>query len=163
MSEKNDISDLKKVVKLPVMSGSRGGGVVSTAGSWSEGQPQSLAAQLSGKFPDNDHVVSDSALRLAVIDALKTIYDPEIPLNVYDLGLIYDIVIDRQQQPRYAVSIQMTLTSPGCPVAEVLVRQVAEKVADVRGVSDARVEIVWDPPWSRDRMSEEAQLELGLI
>jgi FeS assembly SUF system protein len=98
-------------------------------------------------------------LRERVIAALRTIYDPEIPLNIYDLGLIYNIAIDGQS----AVDIDMTLTAPGCPIAGPLVREVADAVGSIEGVSRSHVKLVWDPPWSRERMSEEAQLELGLL
>jgi len=92
-----------------------------------------------------------------VIEALKSIYDPEIPVNIYDMGLIYSV--DVQDDGR--VRIEMTLTAPGCPVAVTLPLEVEEKVRKVPGVTDATVEIVWDPPWTPDRMSEEAKLELG--
>lgn len=103
--------------------------------------------------------VDPDRVRERVIDALKTIHDPEIPLNIYDLGLIYGIDIDRSGQ----VEVEMTLTAPGCPVAGMLVEQVAERVGEVAGVSRSHVVLVWDPPWTRDRMSEAAQLELGLL
>ncbi|MBS1269628.1 MAG: Fe-S protein maturation auxiliary factor SufT [Gammaproteobacteria bacterium] len=94
-----------------------------------------------------------------VIEALKTVYDPEIPVNIYDLGLIYDLRIDREG----VVDVDMTLTAPGCPVAEYFPSWVADAVECVDGVSDVRVEIVWDPPWTPERMSEEAKLELGFM
>ena len=94
-----------------------------------------------------------------VIAALKSCYDPELPVNIYELGLIYDLKID----PPGAVHIRMTLTSPGCPVAGSLVQEVQSKVAAVPGVSSAQVELVWDPPWDRSRMTEAAMLELGLF
>jgi len=93
-----------------------------------------------------------------IVAVLKTIYDPEIPVNIYDLGLIYGLEIDDNG----LVSIQMTLTSPGCPVAGVLVDQVIDEVEKVEGVCGARVDLVWEPKWSRERMSEDALLELGL-
>lgn len=94
-----------------------------------------------------------------VIDALKTVYDPEIPVNIYDLGLIYDMNIS----PEGVVDLEMTLTAPGCPVAEHFPSWVEDAVRGVEGVSDAHVELVWDPPWSPERMSEEAKLELGFM
>jgi len=94
-----------------------------------------------------------------VIAALKTCYDPELPVNVYELGLIYELEVETSG----VVAIRMTLTSPGCPVADSLVREIKSKVAAVAGVTSAQVELVWDPPWDRSRMSEAAQLELGLF
>ncbi len=96
-------------------------------------------------------------LREKVIEALRTCYDPEIPVNIYDLGLIYDIEIT----PEGVVTVRMTLTAPGCPVAFSLPVEVEAKVRSLEGVTDARVELVWDPPWTPDRMSEMARLQLG--
>jgi FeS assembly SUF system protein len=103
--------------------------------------------------------VDEAALRPRVIDALKSVHDPEIPLNIYDLGLIYGFTIDAQG----GVDIDMTLTAPACPVAGMLVQEVARRVGEVDGVSRSHVKLVWDPPWSKDRMSDEALLELGLL
>ena len=94
-----------------------------------------------------------------VIEALKTVYDPEIPVNIYDLGLIYDLKISEDG----VVDVEMTLTAPGCPVAEHFPSWVADAVKCVEGISDAHVDIVWDPPWTPERMSEEAKLELGFM
>jgi len=94
-----------------------------------------------------------------VVEALKTVYDPEIPVNIYDLGLIYDMNIS----PEGVVDLEMTLTAPGCPVAEHFPSWVEDAVRSVEGVADAHVELVWDPPWSPERMSEEAKLELGFM
>jgi FeS assembly SUF system protein len=104
-------------------------------------------------------LVDKPALELKIIDALKGIYDPEIPVNVYDLGLIYGVSIDDDA----AVTVTMTLTAPACPVAGMIVKQVADTVSLVEGVLRARAQITWDPPWSKDRMSDEAKLELGLL
>ena len=98
-------------------------------------------------------------LEQQIVDMIKTCYDPEIPVDIYELGLIYDIQIDEEK----TAHIKMTLTSPNCPVAESLPVEVEEKVKSVEGLSDAKVEIVWDPPWSQDMMSEEAKFELGLF
>jgi FeS assembly SUF system protein len=95
----------------------------------------------------------------AVIEALRTVYDPEIPVNIFELGLVYKIEVDDQN----AVHIDMTLTSPMCPVAEILPEEVKAKVEAVDGVTGANVNVVWDPPWSPGMMTEEAQLELGII
>jgi FeS assembly SUF system protein len=102
---------------------------------------------------------SDSSLEERVIAALRSVYDPEIPVNIYDLGLIYDLKID----PSGTVSIRMTLTSPACPVAGSLPGEVQARVQNVSGVTSVHVELVWDPPWSMSRMSEEAQLQMGLF
>ena len=93
-----------------------------------------------------------------VIKALRKIHDPEIPVNIYDLGLIYDLSVS----PEGAAHIRMTLTSPGCPVAGMIVKQVETAARGVEGVERANVELVWDPPWSIERMSEAARLELNL-
>lgn len=94
-----------------------------------------------------------------VVDALRQVFDPEIPVNIYDLGLIYSIDIDDDNN----VAIQMTLTAPGCPVAQTFPGTVENAVKAVEGVNDAKVELVWEPPWSRDNMSEAAKLELGML
>lgn len=94
-----------------------------------------------------------------VIEVLKTIYDPEIPVNIYDLGLIYFVRVDDEHN----VKIEMTLTSPNCPVAESLPNEVETKAAGCWCVKSAKVEIVWDPPWGKEMMSEEAMLELGFM
>jgi FeS assembly SUF system protein len=98
------------------------------------------------------------ALEEKIIAAIQTIYDPEIPLNIYDLGLIYRLVID----PTNAVKVEMTLTAPGCPVAGDIVAEVKRKIEAIPEVPRVDVELVWDPPWTRDRLSEAARLELGM-
>ena len=99
-----------------------------------------------------------SELKEKVISEIKKIYDPEIPVNIYELGLIYNIDIDEKNK----VNIDMTLTSPNCPVAESLPNSVKDSVLKVDGVSDVDLKLVWDPPWGKDRMSEAAKLELNL-
>ena len=94
-----------------------------------------------------------------VIDVLKTIYDPEIPVDVFELGLIYEVRIDDDKN----VEIDMTLTSPNCPVAETMPKEVEDKVAALDDVKTSKVNIVFDPPWDKDMMSEEAKLELGFL
>jgi FeS assembly SUF system protein len=106
-----------------------------------------------------EHLPSDAPLRDRVIAAMRTVYDPEIPVNIYDLGLIYAIDIDEQGK----IGIDMTLTAPGCPVAGILPGQVEEAVRAVDGVREVHVELVWDPPWDQDRISDEAKLSLGLF
>ena len=99
-----------------------------------------------------------SELKEKVILEIKKIYDPEIPVNIYELGLIYNINIDEKNK----VNIDMTLTSPNCPVAESLPNSVKDNVLKVDGVSDVDLKLVWDPPWDKDKMSEAAKLELNL-
>ncbi|HID82164.1 MAG TPA: SUF system Fe-S cluster assembly protein [Thiotrichales bacterium] len=100
-----------------------------------------------------------AALQEKIIAALRKIHDPEISVNIYDLGLIYDINIDTDHH----VKIDMTLTAPACPVAGTLPGQVEEAVRSVEGVSDAQVKLVWEPPWTQEKMSDEAKLELGIL
>ena len=95
----------------------------------------------------------------SVIDALKEIYDPEIPVNIYDLGLIYHVEIT----PEHHAKVKMTLTTPHCPVAESMPGEVELRVGAVPGIGDAEVELVWDPPWDPQKMSDEARLELGML
>lgn len=98
-------------------------------------------------------------LQSAVVDALKEIYDPEIPVNIYDLGLIYGVEVDEESD----VTVTMTLTTPHCPVAETMPGEVELRASSVPGIRDAEVELVWDPPWSPEKMSDEARLELGML
>jgi FeS assembly SUF system protein len=98
-------------------------------------------------------------LRPRILEALSTVFDPEIPVNIYDLGLVYEVIVDAAS----AVVIRMTLTAPACPAAQVLPDQVRAAVAAVPGVTDVTVDVVWDPPWSRERMSEAAKLQLGMF
>jgi FeS assembly SUF system protein len=102
--------------------------------------------------------VDESRLREQAISALRTIRDPEIPLNIYDLGLIYDLQTDATG----AIRVAMTLTSPGCPVAGVLVGQVHDRLRRLPGATRVRTELVWDPPWSKDRLDDAARLALDL-
>jgi FeS assembly SUF system protein len=97
-------------------------------------------------------------LKEQIIAALRTCYDPEIPVNIYDLGLIYELNVDGEG----AVNIQMTLTAPACPVAGTLPGEVERRVRDVPGVKEAKVELVWEPPWSQSRLSQAALIQLGL-
>jgi FeS assembly SUF system protein len=116
---------------------------------------------LSGERPEPAPVeLPDGAtLEERVVAALKTVYDPEIPVDIHELGLIYELKVSAEG----AVAIKMTLTTPACPVAGSLPGEVERKVRAVPGVTDAKVELVWDPPWDKDRMSEAAQLQLGLL
>jgi FeS assembly SUF system protein len=103
--------------------------------------------------------IDTNALGEKIVRVLKTIFDPEIPVDIYELGLIYDVFINEDFQ----VKILMTLTTPNCPVAETLPLEVEEKVKSIDEVSDAEVEITFDPPWTQDLMSDEAKLELGML
>src|SRR5215212_6942144 len=125
---------------------------------------QRLNLPLSGERPTpapgkTPALPPDASLEERVLAALRTCYDPELPVNIVELGLIYDLQID----PAGAVRLRMTLTSPGCPVAGSLVGDVQSRVAAVPGVTSAQVELVWDPPWDPGRMTEAARLELGLF
>lgn len=100
-----------------------------------------------------------SALKEAILDQIKTVHDPEIPVNIYELGLIYELEVDDNGK----VDVVMTLTSPACPVAEALPMEVQEKIAGVEGVSDVELQLVWDPAWTKDRMSEGARLALDMF
>ena len=96
-------------------------------------------------------------LRAEIIEALHTVYDPEIPVDIYELGLVYDIDIDEDRKAK----IRMTLTAPACPVADILPEEVRQKVLCVPGIADAEIELVWEPPWNPSMMSENARLALG--
>ncbi len=98
-------------------------------------------------------------LKPLIVEQLSTIFDPEIPVNIYELGLIYDVAVDGKG----LAVIQMTLTAPGCPAAITLPAEVQGKVKSIEGVSDARVDLVWEPPWDKDRMSDAAKLQLGIF
>ncbi|MBZ5671688.1 MAG: SUF system Fe-S cluster assembly protein [Acidobacteriia bacterium] len=99
------------------------------------------------------------ALQDKIIEQVRTCYDPEIPVNIYDLGLIYDVKVENTGH----VEVKMTLTAPGCPAAGVLPGEVEDKITVLPGVKDVKVEVVWDPPWDKSRMSEAAKLQLGFI
>ena len=119
----------------------------------------SLSKFLKRERPGSTPVVSTAVLEDAVIEALRGVQDPEIPLNIYDLGLIYRLDVN----PGGEVSIDMTLTAPACPVAGSMPGQVKAAVEAVPGVSGAQVDLVWHPPWTQDRLSDAAKLELGLL
>jgi len=120
-------------------------------------EPEDFADMEDVERPMPDE--GDPELRERVLAALKTVRDPEIPVNLVDLGLIYELIVNKDG----VVYIEMTLTTPACPVAGALPGQVRDAVSAVPGVQDVRVKLVWSPPWDKDRMSEEAKLELGLI
>ena len=123
------------------------------------GQPSDVPDEFGAPLdltPDPARMV---ALRPQVIDALRTVFDPEIPVNIYDLGLIYDVLVDADAR----VGIRMTLTAPACPAAQTLPGEARDAARRVEGVTASKVEIVFDPPWSMERMSEAAKLQLGLL
>jgi FeS assembly SUF system protein len=102
--------------------------------------------------------VKTEALKPAVVKAIQTVFDPEIPVNIWELGLIYDVFVDGDG----VAAVRMTLTAPGCPAAQSLPVEVARKVREVPGVTDAKVDVVWEPAWTKDRMSDVAKLQLGM-
>ena len=103
--------------------------------------------------------VDVATLEGQVKDAMRTVHDPEIPINIYDLGLIYDLRIE----PTGKVQVQMTLTAPSCPEAELIPSRVEQAIREVPGVSDVKVELVWEPPWTSQKMTEAARLQLGIF
>ncbi len=123
-------------------------------------EPNALDTELEhAPEPGKSASLTDLVLEQQIIDALRNVYDPEIPINIYDLGLIYSVNIKDSR----SVNIEMTLTTPGCPVAQTFPGTVECAVKCVEGVEDVHVELVWDPPWTKDRMSEDALLSLGLF
>jgi len=126
-------------------------------------QPSQTSPSPKSSTLQTDAMVRDpersAALTPEIVKALSKVYDPEIPVNIYDMGLIYDIVVDASS----AVGIRMTLTAPACPAAQFLPEQVRAAAAAVPGVTGVVVDVVWDPPWDRDRMSEAAKLQLGMF
>jgi FeS assembly SUF system protein len=122
------------------------------------GEP-ALSASDSLRPPLVPDPATTETFRPQIATALSSIFDPEIPVNIYELGLIYDIAIDAEA----SVEIRMTLTAPGCPAAQTLPVQVEQRVRDIPGVKEVRVEIVWEPPWTKDRMSDAAKLQLGIF
>ena len=130
-------------------------------------KPLPMMPQDSPPAPDATRETADlvpdpaktDALGPEIIRALSTVFDPEIPVNIWDLGLIYDVFVDA----RGVAAIKMTLTAPACPAAQTLPGEVASKVRGVAGVIDAKVDVVWEPAWTRDRMSDAAKLQLGMF
>ena len=108
----------------------------------------------------NKHGRQKLAIKKQIVECIQTIYDPEIPVNIYDLGLIYNISVD----PSFCAEIKMTLTTPGCPVAQTFPGMIEQKIREtVAGLTDVHVVVIWDPPWSPERMSESARVTLGLF
>ena len=123
------------------------------------GQPSEVPDEFGAPLEITPDPVQMVELRPQIIDALRTVFDPEIPVNVYDLGLVYDVLVDADRK----VGIRMTLTAPACPAAQTLPGEVRDAAKRVEGVTSSKVEIVFDPPWAMDRMSEAARLQLGLL
>ena len=121
--------------------------------------PPPSAAPATTEKPVQADPLKTLELTPQIVEQLSSVYDPEIPVNIYELGLIYDIAVDGDG----LAVIRMTLTAPGCPAAVTLPAEVQGKVKSVDGVTDARVDIVWEPPWDKDRMSEAAKLQLGIF
>ena len=118
-------------------------------------EPPASTTETAALVPDADRTAE---LKPQIVQAISTVFDPEIPVNIWELGLIYDVLVDAKG----VAGIRMTLTSPGCPAAQSLPVEVANKVKAVPGVTDAKVDVVWDPPWDKDRMSDAAKLQLGM-
>lgn len=123
------------------------------------GQPSEVPDEFGAPLDVVPDPAQMAALRPQVIDALRTVFDPEIPVNIYDLGLIYDVLVDADGK----VGIRMTLTAPACPAAQTLPGEARDAAKRVEGVTSSRVELVFDPPWAMDRMSDAAKLQLGLL
>jgi len=119
----------------------------------------SKAAATAGAIFERRDPVRTVAMQPQIVEVLSTIFDPEIPVNIYELGLIYEIAVDADN----VVGVRMTLTSPGCPAAQSLPVEVVNKLKQQPGITDAQVDIVWDPPWDKDRMSDAAKLQLGMF
>lgn len=123
------------------------------------GQPSEVPDEFGAPLDVVPDPAQMAALRPQIIDALRTVFDPEIPVNIYDLGLIYDVLVDADGK----VGIRMTLTAPACPAAQTLPGEARDSAKRVEGVTSSRVELVFDPPWAMDRMSDAAKLQLGLL
>src|SRR5712691_10971093 len=156
MSEKTEVTDAERQTTerhQPEAQQAEAGKSVSGEPGRQQTEAVEAAAPPSGHDPDLKQ------LEEKIIEVLKTVYDPEIPVNIWELGLVYNLDV----APLGIVNIQMTLTSPSCPVAESLPPEVEAKVRSTSGVTDVNLELVWDPPWSMDKMSEAARLQLGLL
>lgn len=123
------------------------------------GQPSEVPDEFGAPLDIVPDPVQMAEIRPQVIEALKQVYDPEIPVNIFELGLIYDVLADADRR----VGVRMTLTAPACPATQTLPGEVRDKARSVDGVTGSKVEIVFDPPWSMDRMTDAARLQLGLL
>ena len=124
-----------------------------------EAHAPSAAGATAGAIFGRRDPVKTLTMQPQIVKVLSTIVDPEIPVNIFELGLVYEIAVDSEN----VVAIRMTLTAPGCPAAQSLPVEVVNKLKQLPGITDAHVEIVWDPPWSKDRMSDAAKLQLGMF
>lgn len=153
------------LVSLPVLGGSAQTGPTDQRGATASAVAVSAQAEAPRQefdpkvHTDPTRFVEQKLIEGKVIEALRQVYDPEIPIDIYELGLIYEVKVE----PDHSVKIKMTLTAPACPVAGSLPGEVERKVESIPEVKSADVELVWDPPWSRDRMSEAALLQLGML
>jgi FeS assembly SUF system protein len=123
------------------------------------GQPSEVPAEFGVPLDVTPDPVQMAELRPKVIAALQQVFDPEIPVNIYELGLVYDVLVDAERR----VGVRMTLTAPACPAAQTLPGEVRDRAREVEGVTAAQVEIVFDPPWTMERMTDAARLQLGLL
>ena len=124
-----------------------------------EARVASNAGATAGAIFERRNPVKTLTMQPQIVEVLSTIFDPEIPVNIYELGLIYEIAVDSD----YVVGVRMTLTAPGCPAAQSLPVEVVNKLKQLPSITDAHVDIVWDPPWDRNRMSDAAKLQLGMF
>ena len=154
------MSEKSEHVPLPVINQSAKVEQLRTEAAQDPPAQKQIDSTIVSRFVDPNKTPQQKAIEEKVIDTIRLVYDPEIPVNIYDLGLIYNIDIDPKDN---TVRVKMTLTAPGCPVAGELVMQVQKRIEAIAEVPEAIVELVWDPPWTRERMSEVAQLELGLL
>ncbi len=152
------------VPPLPAPDGPPGSSMFDTSALTGPGPADPATGQAAGSSKDPAPPIEPDPVRTLelkpqIVEQLSTVFDPEIPVNIYELGLIYDVAVDRHG----LAVIQMTLTAPGCPAAVTLPAEVQGKVKGVEGVADARVDLVWEPPWDKDRMSDAAKLQLGIF
>ena len=122
-------------------------------------EEEGRVASKAGAIFERRNPVKTLTMQPQIVEVVSTIFDPEIPVNIYELGLIYDIAVDSDN----VVGIRMTLTAPGCPAAQSLPVEVVNKLKQLPGITDAHVDIVWEPPWDKDRMSDAAKLQLGMF
>ena len=155
----NDAPDTEKVPAAAVDSGTPPSSMFDTSALTDETKTSPVTPPAEPPTPIEVDEAKTLELKPKIVDQLVTVFDPEIPVNIYELGLIYDIEVDASG----LAVIQMTLTAPGCPAAITLPAEVQGKVKSIDGVSDARVDLVWEPPWDKDRMTDAAKLQLGMF
>tara|TARA_B100001765_G_scaffold152987_1_gene98499 strand:- start:572 stop:1099 length:528 start_codon:yes stop_codon:yes gene_type:complete len=155
----NDASDTGKAPAASVNSGTPTSPMFDTNALTDQASTGPVAPMAEPATPIEVDEAKTLELKPKIVDQLATVFDPEIPVNIYELGLIYDIGVDATG----LAVIQMTLTAPGCPAAITLPAEVQGKVKSIDGVSDARVDLIWEPPWDKDRMTDAAKLQLGIF